>query len=108
MAKLNGVLGLQYDKTVNINGINGNLKADVVWQLQGKRAADVKNSFYLPGYTVLNTRLGWQHENWEFYGFAWNILDKQYLVGGQQWGNGVSSVRVGQPRIIGMGISVDF
>lgn len=108
MAKLNGVLGLQYDKAVNINGINGNLKADLVWQLQGKRAADVKNSFDLPGYTVLNTRLGWQHANWEVYGFAWNILNKQYLVGGQQWGNGVSSVRVGQPRILGMGISVDF
>ncbi|MFT3815574.1 MAG: TonB-dependent receptor [Acidovorax sp.] len=108
MPRFNASLGLQYETPMTIGSAQGRLKAGLAWQYVGKRAADVKESFDLPGYGVVNLRLGWQQGNWEIYGFAWNLLDKQYLVAGQAWGPGVSSVRVGQPRIVGVGATMRF
>jgi iron complex outermembrane receptor protein len=84
------------------------LKAAVAWQYVGKRAADVKESFELPGYGIVNARLGWEHGKWEVYAFASNLFDKQYLVAGQAWTPDVSSVRVGQPRVVGVGATIRF
>ena len=108
MPKFNTSVGLQYDAPMSIGGADGRLKAGLTWQYVGKRAADVKESFELPGYGVVNARLGWQHGNWEIYGFASNLFDKQYLVAGQAWTPSVGSVRVGQPRVVGVGATVRF
>ncbi|WP_425466678.1 TonB-dependent receptor [Pigmentiphaga humi] len=108
MPKFNASLGVQYDAPMRVGAARGRLKAALAWQYVGRRAADVKESFDLPGYGVVNARLGWQQGSWELYGFAWNLFDKQYLVAGQAWGPGVSSVRVGQPRVVGMGATMRF
>jgi len=106
--RLNGSVGLQYETPMRIGASAGLLKADVVWQYLGPRPADVKESFELPGYGVVNARVGWQHGRWEIYGFARNLFDKQYLVAGQAWTAAVASVRVGQPRVVGVGATVRF
>ena len=108
MPRFNGSMGLQYDVPMQIGSASGRLKGSVAWQYVGKRSVDVKESFDLPGYGVVNARIGWQQGKWEIYAFAWNLLNKQYLVGGQAWTAGVSSVRVGQPRIVGLGATVRF
>lgn len=108
MPRFNGSLGLQYDAPVQLNTLSGRIKGALTWQYVDSRSVDVRQSFDLPGYGVVNSRIGWQQDNWEIYGFAWNLFDKQYLVGGQAWGAGVSSVRVGQPRIAGLGATVNF
>ncbi|TDS78167.1 TonB-dependent receptor [Comamonas sp. JUb58] len=108
MPRLNGSLGLEYQAPMQIAGASGRLKSHLGWQYVGKRAVDVKQSFDLPGYGVVNARIGWQQGDWELYAFAWNLLDKRYLVGGQAWTAGVSSVRVSQPRIVGLGATVRF
>lgn len=108
MPKLSASLGLQYGAPMRIASAQGRLKAALAWQYVGKRAADVKESLELPGYGVVNARLGWQHGDWEIYGFAWNLFNKQYLVAGQAWGPGVSSVRLGQPRVVGVGATMRF
>ncbi|XAH25598.1 TonB-dependent receptor [Xylophilus sp. GW821-FHT01B05] len=101
-------LGGQFEAPAQALGLPGRIKAALAWQYVGARAVDVRESFMLPGYGVLNARLGWQHGNWEFYGFAWNLRNKQYAVAGQAWGPGVSSVRVGQGRIAGLGATLRF
>jgi iron complex outermembrane receptor protein len=108
MPKFNTSVGLQYDAPMSIGGAQGRLKAAVAWQYVGKRAADVKESFELPGYGIVNARLGWEHGKWEVYAFASNLFDKQYLVAGQAWTPDVSSVRVGQPRVVGVGATIRF
>lgn len=108
MPRFNAALGLSYDAPAQLGHAFGRLKASLAWQYVGKRAVDVKESFDLPGYGVLNARIGWLQGDWEIYAFAWNLLDKQYLVGGQAWMPGVSSVRVGQPRIVGLGATARF
>ncbi|MFT3819986.1 MAG: TonB-dependent receptor [Rubrivivax sp.] len=108
MPRFNGSLGLHYGTPLAIGSADGRLTAALAWQYVGRRAADVKESFDLPGYGVVNARIGWQHGRWEVYGFAWNLLDKQYLVAGQAWTPGISSVRVGQPRVVGLGATVRF
>lgn len=108
MPRVNGSVALQYDAPMQLGGADGRLKASLAWQYVGRRAVDVKQSFDLPGYGVVNARIGWQQGPWEIYAFAWNLLDRQYLVGGQAWTAGVSSVRVGQPRIVGLGASMRF
>jgi iron complex outermembrane receptor protein len=108
MPRLNATLGLQYDTPLRIGGAEGQLKTSVAWQYVGRRAADVKDSFTLPGYGLVHARLGWQHGHWEIYGFASNLLGKHYLVAGQAWTAAVSSVRLGQPRLVGLGATARF
>ncbi|MGE3923842.1 MAG: TonB-dependent receptor [Lautropia sp.] len=108
MPNVNGALGLRYEAPMTIGGAPGRLTAALAWQYVGKRAADVKESFELPGYDVVNARIGWQHGRWELYGFAWNLFDQRYLVAGQAWTPAVSSVRTGQPRVVGIGATVRF
>ena len=106
MSRLNGSVGLQADMPLAIGHAEGRLNAALMWQHVGKRAAEVREGLELPAYSVVNTRIGWQHGRWEIYGFAWNLFDKRYLVAGQEWTPAVSSVRVGQPRVVGVGVSL--
>lgn len=106
MPRFNGSVGLQYDAPLTIGHAEGKLGAALAWQHVGKRAAEVREGVELPAYGVVNTRVGWQHGSWEVYGFAWNLFDKRYIVAGQAWTPAVSSVRVGQPRVVGVGVSI--
>ena len=86
-------------------GLPGRFSADVAWQFVGSRAVDVRNSFNLAAYSVANLRVGWTYRNWTLYGFAENVFDRRYVVAGQSWAPGVGSVRVGQPRVVGIGMT---
>ncbi|AGK50580.1 tonB dependent receptor family protein [Burkholderia thailandensis MSMB121] len=89
-------------------GMPGRFNADAAWQFVGSRAVDVRNSFNLAAYSVVNLRVGWTYRNWTLYGFAENLLDRRYVVAGQSWAPGVGSVRVGQPRVVGIGITTQL
>ena len=108
LPKLSSSLGIQYDSLMQRGALAGRLNASVAWQYLGSRSVDVKDSFDLPGYGVVNARIGWQQGNWKIYGFAWNLFDKQHVVAGQAWTPAVSSVRVGQPRTVGLGATLRF
>jgi iron complex outermembrane receptor protein len=106
--KLTAHLGVQAEAPAQGLGLPGKLNGQIVWQHVGARAADVKESFSLPAYEVVNLRAGWSNGPWEIYGFVYNLFDKQYLIAGQSWGPGVSSVRLGQERLAGVGMSWKF
>ncbi len=106
--KLTANLGVQAEAPAQGLGLPGKLNGQIVWQHVGARAADVKESFTLPAYEVVNLRAGWSNGPLEIYGFVYNLFDKQYLIAGQSWGPTVSSVRLGQERLAGVGMSWKF
>ncbi|AMG46408.1 TonB-dependent receptor [Achromobacter ruhlandii] len=106
--RLTANLGVEVEAPARPLGLPGQLNGQIVWQHVGARAADVKESFTLPAYDVVNLRAGWRDGPLEIYGFVYNLFDKQYLVAGQSWGPTVSSVRLGQERLAGVGVSWKF
>ena len=106
--RLTANLGVEVEAPARPLGLPGQLTGQVVWQHVGARAADVKESFTLPAYDVVNLRAGWRDGPLEIYGFVYNLFDKQYMVAGQSWGPTVSSVRLGQERLAGVGMSWKF
>ncbi|MCW5321221.1 TonB-dependent receptor [Verminephrobacter aporrectodeae subsp. tuberculatae] len=106
--RLSASAGVQYEAPARIGSTDGRATVSLAWQHVGKRAADVRESFDLPGYGVVSTRLGWQHAQWEIYAFAWNLFDKKYVVTGQAWSPTTRSVRVGPPRVVGIGMKLRF
>lgn len=108
VARLTANAGLQFEAPARRLGLPGSFIGQVVWQHVGDRAVDVKGSYTLPAYDVTNLRLGWRNGPVEIYGFAYNLFDKRYLVAGQAWGPAVGSVRVGEGRLVGMGVKLRF
>ncbi len=84
------------------------LFADVTWQYIGKRAADLKNSFDLSAYSLLNAKIGYGKDNWKVYVFGRNLTDEQSEIAGQSWRNNVQSVRLGEPRLLGVGFEAKW
>lgn len=101
-------LAADYTADARLFGIAGQLKSYVGWQFASQRSADIKQSFYLPGYALLNARLSWQHRNWNLYSYANNLANRTYAMTGQAWSAGVNSVRPGQGRELGLGVIKQF
>lgn len=95
---LSANIALDYD---NPNGWNGQLSM----QHTGKRSADIANSFDLSAYAEWNAKIGYRKNDWQAYLYANNLFDKQGYVAGQTWGksNKVQSVRLNEPRMLGIG-----
>lgn len=93
--------GLHYQQE---KGLFGNL----TWQYVGKRTADLANHFDLNPYSLVNAKIGFAKDNWKVYAFGRNITDEQTEIAGQSWGNGVQSVRLGEPRLFGIGFEAQW
>lgn len=106
--RMTGNLGAHGELPGTVVGLPGRFNADASWQYVGSRAVDVRNSFDLAAYSVVNLRVGWTYRNWTLYGFAENLFDRRYVVAGQGWAPGVGSVRVGQPRVVGIGLTTQL
>lgn len=101
-------LGAQYRLSGQTFRLPGDFVGRAVWQYMGTRAADVANSFDLESYSVVNLRLGWEGERFDFYAFANNLFDERYEAWGQSFGVAAPTVRVGQGRIVGVGTTIRF
>ena len=101
-------LGAQYRLSGRTIRLPGDFVERAVWQYVGTRAADVANSFALESYSIVNLRLGWEGERFDFYAFANNLFDERFEAWGQNFGVAAPTVRVGQGRIVGVGTTIRF
>lgn len=104
-----GNIGLEYFASAERIGIdNGDIYASAVYQYTDKRPSDVRNSFDLESYGIVNARLGWKNDKVEIYAFANNLLDKRYEAFGSFYTRDIQVVKAGLGRTIGFGTSFRF
>lgn len=104
-----GNIGLEYEAPAERIGIKaGDIYAAANYQYTDKRASDVRNSFALEDYGIVNTRIGWKNNNVEIYAYANNLLDKRYEAFGAYYTSTVQVVRPGIGRTVGFGTSFQF
>jgi iron complex outermembrane receptor protein len=85
----------------------GNFDARATYQFVDQRAADIKNSFNLKSYGIVDARLTWRDQDISVYAFTNNLFDNRYQAWGQAFGT-IPTVRAGQGRIVGIGASLQF
>lgn len=104
-----GNIGIEYMTPAEQIGISqGDIYASAIYQYTDKRASDVRNSFSLEDYGLVNARLGWKSNNVEIYAFGNNLLDKRYEAFGAFYTSDVQVVRPGVGRAMGFGTSFRF
>ncbi|MEO1081320.1 MAG: TonB-dependent receptor [Pseudomonadota bacterium] len=74
-------------------------------QYMGARAVDVADSFELDAYHNVDLRVGAAFGDVEVFAFGRNLLDEEQEINGVLFGPGVGAVSLGQPRVLGIGIS---
>lgn len=98
---VSATVGLHYQQQRGLFG-------DLSWQYVGKRSADLQNNFDLDAYSLLNAKIGYGKDNWEIFAFARNLTDEQAQIAGQNWSDTVQSVRLGEPRLFGLGFAAQW
>jgi len=101
-------VGAEYRVAGERFGIDeGEFYATATYQYVGSRSADVKNSFDLAPYGILNGRVGWEGDAASVYAFGHNLLDQRYEITGGMSGRS-QVVRPGLGRTVGIGATVRF
>lgn len=85
-----------------------NFYATAQYQYVGTRAMEIANTGTLPGYHMVNAKVGWSNADWEVYGFVNNLLDERPLNFGATYSPTAHSVAVGPGRTFGVGLSRSF
>lgn len=104
-------VGLEYSTPVSVFDLDGEVTAAVQYQYNGRRSADVANSFDLSPYSLVNVRLGWKNTggDFEIYGFGRNLFDERYeTFATAGFAAGDRYVGIGRGRILGVGMSKSF
>ena len=103
--RLNSSVTLQYKRSIgNSLGISGFVQHQHV----GRRAVDVGEHFWLPGYDIVNARLGVERSGVQLYVYGRNLTDARPQYIGIYYGPGAETVTVGHGRVIGVGASYGF
>jgi iron complex outermembrane receptor protein len=100
-------IGADYRWSAASFGLPGNFDARATYQFVDQRAADIKNSFNLKSYGIVDARLTWRDQDISVYAFTNNLFDNRYQAWGQAFGT-IPTVRAGQGRIVGIGASLQF
>lgn len=77
----------------------------------GKRYADFANSYQIPSYTLWGLRAGYTLRNWEIYGEARNLGDKDFIARHSvtaQSGPDAAILSPGEPRSVYVGARLRF
>lgn len=98
---ISGAIGAHYQSAQGVF-------ADLNWQYVGKRTADLQNSFDLGAYSLLNAKIGYGKDRWQVYVYGRNLGNKQAQIAGQSWSPTVQSVRLGAPRLFGIGFKANW
>ena len=109
---------LSADMTANISaqyripghelGIPGSVLTQAEYQYVGARAADIRNTFDLDPYSIVNLRIEWEHQDLKIYGFGNNMLDEHAQYFGATYTPNIHSMAVGHGRVVGIGASQKF
>jgi iron complex outermembrane receptor protein len=68
---------------------------------------DDSNSIKQESYEIVNAKIGYESNGWDFYFYGKNILDKEYFSFGRVTASGAKG-NVGEPQIFGMIASIKF
>ncbi|NTH16763.1 TonB-dependent receptor [Agrobacterium rhizogenes] len=103
-------VGLEYSTPVSAFNRDGEVTAAIQYQYNGRRAADVADTFDLSSYSLVNARIGWKNTggDFEIYGFGRNLFNERYETFGSAGLGGAEYVAVGRGRILGLGMSKSF
>jgi len=99
----------EYDLNLGIKyrGDNG-IFANFELQRTGEQYMDRSNQNKLDAYTVYNTKIGYEQENWDIYFTVKNITDKMYFTSGSVMGDMGYMARVGNPRNLNFAFNYRF
>lgn len=77
-------------------------------QYMDARAADVADSFELDAYHNVDLRVGAAFGEIDVFAFGRNLLDEEQEINGVLFGPGVGAVSLGQPRVLGIGVTASL
>lgn len=104
-------VGLEYSTMFSAFNLDGEVTAALQYQFNGRRAADVADTFDMNSYSLVNARLGWKNTggDFEIYGFGRNLFDERYeTFASAGFIPGDRYVGVGRGRILGIGMTKSF
>ena len=87
------------------------LSADASYKSSFFATSDLNNTknLQIPGYTLVNLRVGYETDHWSAIVFCNNLFDRQYILGRDLNSNAnAGSAYVGDPRLVGMTLSARF
>jgi len=109
VARVSSALSLGYEGApVALAGRSLVPTFDIGHQYMGSRAADVGESFELPGWHNVDVRLGARAGALEVYLFARNLFDSEQQLNGALYAPGIEGASLGRGRVAGIGLSARF
>ncbi|OAN51315.1 hypothetical protein A6A04_16190 [Paramagnetospirillum marisnigri] len=106
-SRLTSVSAIQYQRFVTPWT---KLFGRVEWQYRSSLYFDALNELRQPGYGIANLTVGAIGDGWRVDVWGKNLLDKAYRIGAADYGTALGGkvAGVGEPRMIGAGLSVEF
>ncbi|MEM1428083.1 MAG: TonB-dependent receptor, partial [Pseudomonadota bacterium] len=106
--ELTANLGVNYRIDGERLGIGGEVILGGEWTYVSERTADPANSWDIPSYSLVNATAAWSRDNYSFYIFGNNLTDERPIYFAAEYTPDIHAVSVGQGRVIGAGMSIQF